>query len=566
MSTLSPYQIESALKVPDSSALEWQRQTDVLVVGFGGAGACAAIEAFDHGGNTLIIDRFDGGGATAYSGGIHYAGGTRFQKEAGYDDTAEEMYKYLSLEVGDAVTDETLRRFCNESRANLEWLEGLGVPFASTTHIGKTVYPPDGKFLYFSGQEAMTGYKDKALAAPRGHRVVGNGYTGHIYFDVLRRVVKSRGIPVMRHSRVVRLVVDSSDRVVGVEALVLPETAWKKHRSLYSRAVPLPFNYARAQRAIAQNSKLESRCGRREFIRARNGVILATGAFTFNTEMLRQNVPKYAQHTVAYARMGSMGCDGSGIQMGKSVGGRAAKLDQAYYARLISPPSALVDGIVVNRLGQRFINEESYGSVLGSAIANQPDSEAWLILDSATFRKMLRQLIPKGDGQFLQWYLPVIGNLLFGGTRRARTLEGLARKCGINTSNLEKEVARMRSDAAQSLPDHIGKTEKYNHIPGTGPYWAINCSVANKFQVSPFFTLGGLAVNERTGQVLNRNGAPILGLYAAGRAAIGVCANSYFSGMSLADGVFSGRRAGAHCTMTAGASVNSDDARQRHAV
>jgi 3-oxo-5alpha-steroid 4-dehydrogenase len=57
-------------------------------------------------------------------------------------------------------------------------------------------------------------------------------------------------------------------------------------------------------------------------------------------------------------------------------------------------------------------------------------------------------------------------------------------------------------------------------------------------------SLGGLSVNGFTGQVLRRNGAPIQGLYAAGRSAVGVCSNSYVSGLSVADGIFSGRNAG----------------------
>jgi 3-oxo-5alpha-steroid 4-dehydrogenase len=59
-------------------------------------------------------------------------------------------------------------------------------------------------------------------------------------------------------------------------------------------------------------------------------------------------------------------------------------------------------------------------------------------------------------------------------------------------------------------------------------------------------TLGGLLVDESTGQVLDAEGAGVAGLYAAGRTAVGICSNSYVSGLSLADCVFSGRRAGQH--------------------
>jgi 3-oxo-5alpha-steroid 4-dehydrogenase len=69
-------------------------------------------------------------------------------------------------------------------------------------------------------------------------------------------------------------------------------------------------------------------------------------------------------------------------------------------------------------------------------------------------------------------------------------------------------------------------------------------SIGNKYGSTMMFTLGGLKVDEDTGNVLRHDGTPIVGLYAAGRAAAGLCAIGYFSGVSLSDGVFSGRRAG----------------------
>lgn len=91
---------------------------DVIVVGFGAAGAAAAIEAADNGARVLVLDRGYGGGATALSGGIVYAGaGTAEQRAGGYDDSVDNMVAYLRQEVGDAVSDHTLDRFCRESPA-----------------------------------------------------------------------------------------------------------------------------------------------------------------------------------------------------------------------------------------------------------------------------------------------------------------------------------------------------------------------------------------------------------------------------------------------------------------
>jgi len=122
----------------------WDAEADVVIVGFGGAGACAAIEAADRGREVLVVDRFSGGGATAISGGIVYAGGgTRHQVAAGVTDSEEAMFDYLRLETGDVVSEATLKRFCAQSVENLRWLEENGVPFDASMAPRKTSYPTD---------------------------------------------------------------------------------------------------------------------------------------------------------------------------------------------------------------------------------------------------------------------------------------------------------------------------------------------------------------------------------------------------------------------------------------
>jgi succinate dehydrogenase/fumarate reductase flavoprotein subunit len=102
--------------VPGPVPRTWDIQADVVVVGFGAAGACAALEAAAAGCDVVVLDRFAGGGATALSGGVIYAGsGTSHQLAAGVRDSPEAMFSYLSLEVGDAVSPATLREFCQAS-------------------------------------------------------------------------------------------------------------------------------------------------------------------------------------------------------------------------------------------------------------------------------------------------------------------------------------------------------------------------------------------------------------------------------------------------------------------
>ena len=113
-----------------------------------------------------MLDRFHGGGATAISGGVFYAGGgTHIQQEAGVEDDADAMYRYLSLEVKGVVSDETLRDFCDRSVENLGWLEGHGVPFEASLCPYKTSYPTDDYYLYYSGNEGFAPFKGGFLTS-----------------------------------------------------------------------------------------------------------------------------------------------------------------------------------------------------------------------------------------------------------------------------------------------------------------------------------------------------------------------------------------------------------------
>src|SRR4030042_4916897 len=184
----------------------WDAEADVIVVGFGGAGACAALEASQQGASVLVLDRCHGGGATSASGAIIYAGGgTPYEKGVGYDDTPEEMYRYLKQEMGDVVADETLHRFCEESPGMIRWLEEAGVPFEASLCPFKTSYPTDDYYIYFSGNENALPYRNIAKPAPRGHRAHGKGISGPTLFHAMEKAVRgNRAIPVRCQTRVKR--------------------------------------------------------------------------------------------------------------------------------------------------------------------------------------------------------------------------------------------------------------------------------------------------------------------------------------------------------------------------
>jgi len=162
--------VQAPIEVADNDSVQWDEEVDVAVVGFGGAGACAALEASDNGARVMAIDRFRGGGSTTLSGGVNYTGGgSKQQKQAGVEDTPEEMFKYLTQEAKGVVEDSTLKKFCDESVKNLEWLESKNVIFSGNLCPHKTSYPISKYRLYYSGNESVAEYSQHAKPAPRGH-------------------------------------------------------------------------------------------------------------------------------------------------------------------------------------------------------------------------------------------------------------------------------------------------------------------------------------------------------------------------------------------------------------
>lgn len=109
----------------------FDHETDVLVVGFGCAGACAAIEAAEAGAGVTLLEGASGpGGTSATSGGeIYLGGGTPVQRACGFEDSAEEMYAFLLAALGPHVDEEKLRIYCDDSLEHYHWLVGHGVEF-----------------------------------------------------------------------------------------------------------------------------------------------------------------------------------------------------------------------------------------------------------------------------------------------------------------------------------------------------------------------------------------------------------------------------------------------------
>ncbi|KAI1127999.1 flavoprotein [Nemania abortiva] len=533
-------------------AMAKRNQPDIVVVGGGLAGICAAISAAESGASVTVLDRAYGGGSSAISAGVIYAGGgTKQQAEAGYgDDTPENMYRYLQHEVGDAVDDSTLRRFCAESVARMEWLESHGAKFGSSLCPFKTSYPTYQYFLYFSGNEKAHPFASHAKPAPRGHRPMGMnsrtgmGMTGGDFWQAMFDSAIRLGVIFEPASKVEELLM-SEGRIRGVRYRSIDQK-----RGWYAK----PYRWL-TQTALGYQATVQAVAGILDYladgiweqsasekILECRAVILAAGGFAMNKSMLQRFIPQ-ASGTVPLATAGD---DGSGIRLGQSVGGSISHMNRMSAWRFIYPPEALVEGIVVSSRGERIAAEDLYGASFTDAMIRRSRGKGFLIIDSVQWKKAQDQL----SYQTQSMWTIFMKYLLNWSPYKAESLQELAKKLQIDASHMVAAVEAYNEAIIDNKPDPVGKVN-HRSVIGTRPFYGINISLGQSgFLMTPAFTLGGLRVDGESGMVLDENGDTISGLYAAGRNAVGICSNSYISGLSVADCVFSGKRAGEHAAQT----------------
>lgn len=517
---------------------------DVVVVGYGAAGVCAALEARACGADVLAVDRFNGGGATEVSGGIIYAGGgTWVQRQAGLDDNPEAMFAYLQAEIGDAVRPETLNRFVQSSPAMIDWLTAHGVPFEASICPYKTSYPNNKYYLYYSGSENSGRFRDITPPVQRGHRAKGPGASGKKIYQPLVAAAGRNGVRTLLQTRALSLLTGPDGRVTGVRAGTLagaPAHVRRRYRTYAAIAVKPGIYYPPLRRAMEKClARIEKRYARTVDIHARKAVILCAGGYIANRELIAEHAPAYRDGL----QLGTTGDDGSGMTLAAEVGAAVDRLDNVSAWRFITPPSAFLSALVVDQRGRRIIDETRYGAALGHAMIQDHDGRGWILADD----ELLVQARADLRRQAIWFQRLQMEAMLRTDRVRADTLTEVAIKAGIDPAGLLETVASHNEAAAAGLPDPVGKPAEFVKPVTTGPYSLIALSVRpSLINPCPMFTLGGLVVDENTGAVKSASGEPIRGLYAAGRTAVGICANSYVSGLSLADCVFSGRRAATH--------------------
>lgn len=545
------------VRIENPEGHEWSGEADILVVGLGGAGVAAALDVLERGLSVIALDRYEGGGSSAANGGVFYAGGgTSVQAEAGVEDSPEQMFAYLKLETENVVSDDTLHDFCQTSAATVDWMRGHGVPFEGSLYSTKTSYPPLDKYLYHPDSSLSAPYRDKAKPAARGHRGVGrNGKLawglGKYIFNPLKDAALARGLVLHRHSEVKQLALNLAGRVIGlrVERIIDPVQSARfadltaradKWFSLLPPTLPgAQWSYRRGYQLMAKALEIEAKHRSSQWFRAKKGVLLSGGGFIVNKQMVAALAPRYKDGLPN----GTLGDTGSGIMLGVSAGGATALMERVSAWRFLNPPLAWSQALLVNGLGARFVNETLYGAAIGDAMVEKNAGRGYVILDASARKAALKQAFGKDVLGFQRDI--TLFNCLIAATK-ARTLDALAARLGLDPATLRETVAQYNRAANGQSADVFHKSPAEMVPLGDGPYYAIDASVDSKFFPLACMTVGGLVVDETSGQVRRGDGSLIPGLYAAGRNAVGICSHLYVSGLSYADCIYSGRRVARH--------------------
>lgn len=492
--------------VPDSL----ESRFDVVVVGAGVAGLCAALAARQQGARVLVLEKAppeERGGNTRFSGGLfrfayedrealhplapHLSASDWEKVEVGPYST--ERYVQDVLRATEGRADRPLvEALADQSYATMQWMADLGVTWEFTNIMSAPV----------GGRRRLT------PGAPFGSYNKGAGLS-----DSLFTIGERHGVAVAYGSALRGITMDRRERVVGAQ--------------------------------------VGGASGREEV--GAGAVVLATGGFQANAEMRARYLgPGWDLVKVRGTRFDS----GDGLRIALDLGAKAAGHWSACHAPAVdasAPEVGRVElaettqrpsftlGITVNRLGQRFIDEgedlrQYTYAKMGRAVMSQPGAIAFQIFDQQTAH-LLEERYSTGT--------PVV----------ADTIEALAGKLGLAPERLLATVQEFNAAAGPGEFDPTvrdGKATRGIEPPKSN--WALPLDsppfLAYPVTVGITFTFGGIAIDPRA-RVLDTADTPIPGLYAAGEMVGGFFYYSYLSGAGLMHAAVFGKVAGAQAAREA---------------
>jgi 3-oxosteroid 1-dehydrogenase len=548
--------------------VSWDRTVDVVIVGSGGGGMVAALAAADAGASALVLEKQELlGGSTAMSGGVVWIPNNPVMQAEGVPDSYEDAMVHFEAVVGDvgpASSFERRHAFLTAGPEMIAFLQRGGVRFAY-----------------------CRGYSDYYSSAKGGHdlgrSVEPVPFDGRLLGDWLPRLqpglAKSLGLAVMTNEARSLSHYNRSLRAFAISARVALRTysARLRRQELLTNGASLiaqmlhvaidsgvtVWTEAPLEDLIVEEGRVMGvrsvRAGAPVLIRARQGVVLASGGFAHNPEMREQ----YGGEQPNRARwsMANPGDTGEALQAAMRLGAKTDLMDEAWW--LPSPrtgrfgQSTLDQArqrprtIYVDAAGRRFVNESNSYMEVGKAMyARDKMSRAvpcWLIFDDR-YRKRYAHLRSR-PGRFPRKLLES------GMLKQAWTLEDLARMCDIDPAGLSETVERFNENAERGVDPDYGRGESaYNRALGDPnhkvhpclgpidepPYYAV--------QVLPgdIGTCGGLVTNEHA-QVVDQASVPIDGLYATGNCTATVMGRHYLGpGASIANSMVFGYLAARH--------------------
>ena len=467
----------------------WDDRVGVLVAGLGSAGACAAIEAARAGARVLVAEKASfGGGTTSMSGGVLYCGGgTELQRSCGFEDSVDDMRAYLMAACGPEPDEAKIDLYCRGSVAHFDWLVSLGIPF-KPRFWPEYVEPSTDDGLYYSGCEHTHPFSSIARPAPRGHVVQAEGSAGdpttinagRIMMDRLEEGARQAGAEFLFEAELTALVTGDDGVIAGAVLEVGGEERW---------------------------------------VSVSGGVVLTTGGFVGNREMLR----RYAPRGLDLLPLAGAHDNGDGIRLGQAVGADAIHMDALAFMCPVLEPHSFVQGILFNAQGERFVTEDANHKRIAERCLVGQRGRMYLLVDDAIFRKPRypKELIAVAD-----------------------SIEALEKELEFLPSGaLQRTVEAYNTNATRGTDPILGKLPENLRPLDRPPFGVFDCSLGGE---QPFMTLtlGGLRT-ATTGEVLDPQGRTIPGLYAAGRTTSCLSANNCFtSGIQLGEGTFFGRLAG----------------------
>ena len=483
--------------------------TDVVIIGAGGAGMTAALTASDAGKSVLVLESQPavGGNSVKSTGGMNaaktvYQDANTFDESAGVEKTLKAAEGYTDNEAITALAA-TVKEQWEAWQANPEGYFDSTELFALDTLIG-------GK-----------GLNDPELV----NTLVNNSAAAIDYLDSigihLNNVAAFGGASVKRIHRPV----NDEGKVVSVGAYTVPllEAACQSRDNLALltdvTAEKLLTNEAGAVIGVEAKGKN----GNKVTVNAK-AVILATGGFGANLDMVVQYKPDLA----GFMTTNAAGIQGQGILMATEIGAATVDMEQIQIHPTVQADTASLiteglrgDGaILVNANGERFIDEVGTRDVVSAAEIAQPDSFSWLVVD----QKMV------DASSVIQGYIKR-GLMLQGDS-----YEALAKELGIPADAFAATMEKWNGYVAEKNDPDFGRTSFANPLD-TAPFYAV------KVTAGIHHTMGGLKIDSQT-HVLNTEGQIIPGLFAAGEVTGGVHGGNRLGGNAVADFVVFGRIAG----------------------